>query len=255
MPIKPGLTSYGKGVYSRVEEHARIKPGALRDMFIDRKEANRRIQNSTGVLSRIRPAASPETPSQGGNGNGSPISRESNSPVPSITETPGEFSEGALKSLLNVKKPGTGPRMTTRARADLGMTSLLVGQRKAGALLGRSNNTAFAHSKGYLSQGTMYGDNPVQNEDLVNELDKQKKTIRDLAFDRITSAVSLITHEKLEKLADVTKLARVSRDLVTIVDKTLPKEQAINSGVHFHIWKPEMKEESQYEVINVNAPR
>ena len=217
-------------------------------MFIDRKEANRRIQNSTGVLSRIRPAASPRTSPSNGNGS---------HPAPSQAEPTGEAEcdENTLKSLLNVKKPGTGPRMTTRARADLGMTSLLVGQRKAGTLLGRSNNTAFAHSKGYLSQGTMYGDNPVQNEDLVNELDKQKKTIRDLAFDRITSAVSLITHEKLEKLADVTKLARVSRDLVTIVDKTLPKEQAINSGVHFHIWKPEMKEESQYEVINVNAPR
>ncbi len=151
--------------------------------------------------------------------------------------------------------------MSTKERASVGLAGILMGGRRAGLLLGRGAHTSHELRHGFTSQTAMYGapsqgiEKGDQAEDLVDELDIQKKTIRDLAFDRITSAVGLITHEKLEKLADVTKLARVSRDLVTIVDKTLPKEQAINNGVHFHIWKPEMKEESQYETINVNAPR
>lgn len=151
-------------------------------------------------------------------------------------------------------KRGRGATMSTKERASVGLAGILMGGRRAGLLLGRGQGTSHELRHGFVTQEKMYKTGE-QDPDLVDELNLQKKTIRDLAFDRITSAVGLITHEKLEKLADVTKLARVSRDLVTIVDKTLPKEQAINNGVHFHIWKPEMKEESQYETINVNAPR
>jgi hypothetical protein len=225
-------------------------------MFIDRKEATRRVNNSTGVLSRINPSTIKPS-----NGNGShPPVKDAHkdteeSSVPSITETPEEFSEGALKSLLNVKRARGqhGPLMSTKDRATLGLAGVLLGGRRAGNLLGRGPDTSHELRHGYLSQVKKQAGE--QDEALVDELGLQKKTVRDLAFDRLISSVGLITHEKLEKIADVTKLAKVSRDLATVVDKTTPKEQAINNGVHFHIWKPEMKEESQYETINVNAPR
>jgi hypothetical protein len=143
--------------------------------------------------------------------------------------------------------------MSTKDRATLGLAGVLLGGRRAGNLLGRGPDTSHELRHGYLSQVKKQAGE--QDEALVDELGLQKKTVRDLAFDRLISSVGLITHEKLEKIADVTKLAKVSRDLATVVDKTTPKEQAINNGVHFHIWKPEMKEESQYETINVNAPR
>ena len=226
-------------------------------MFIDEKEAQKRLENSTRILTSIvkqpHVSGTREVPTQKGTipQNGSPISHE---PPNTPSEDDGGITDATLKNLLNVTPKRRGVTMSTSERATLGLAGILLGGPAAGKLLDRGSSTSHELRHGYRSQVDMY-EKRAQDPELISKLDEQRSRVRDLAFDRLTSAVGLITHEKLAQIKDVTKLSKVSRDLVTVVDKTSPKEAAIEGGLHFHVWKPEMKTEEQYEVINVNSPR
>jgi hypothetical protein len=229
-------------------------------MFISDEEANNRLISSESILRRVKGGGKDNgshTPKKKDNGSHPPTTA---SPIKDPTD---ETPEGdTLRKMLGMdnQRNVRGKNTDLQERADLGLAAQLVGNRNAGLMLGRGPDTAHEFRHGYRDQGAMYGGAhatpkaATPDQELLNLISQQKKQVRDLAFDRLTTAVGLISPEKLEAVKDVSKLARVSRDLATVVDKTMPEQNNQGHTVHFHIWRPEMQSESAYEVINLNSP-
>jgi len=62
-----------------------------------------------------------------------------------------------------------------------------------------------------------------------------------------------ITEEKISCIQDPAELARLGRDIATVTQAMTPKEETSDSSVHFHIYKPELKQETHYETITIGA--
>jgi hypothetical protein len=222
-------------------------------MFITETEAADRLEKSTDLWS-IRERKKPVD-------NGSPISE-----APS-TDTPEEKEEvvaspeaepvihkDALKALDNILDPpkklgrpkGQGNR-SDELRATIGVTSKILGAKGANQLFETGLQTPYANAQGKVSVGGEV------KESLITEVKEQQDAIRNIAFNRLVFTLGLMDDDKLSAIQDATKLARVGRDLSTIVDKVTPKAEASSQSVHFHVYKPEARPENSYEVIDLVA--
>lgn len=163
-----------------------------------------------------------------------------------------------LRKLLGT--PNGGRRkgninMDPALRAATAVTAQLVDTRTAAQTFETSYHHADELKHGFKSQADRYGDKDP-DADLAAEIAKQKRQVRDLAFEKLTKALGLMTDDKLMAMTDPVKIARVSRDLSTIHDKAMPKEERADiGGVHFHVWRPEQKSESDYEQVTVGGQR
>jgi len=244
-------------------------------MFISEAEANKRLNSSENVLTVID--------KNGGSRDGRPsvneplvihptdIVPDSFPALPSapaaivpevlgVDETP---DSATLRKMLGMKNP-TGrkvgvPNRTREEQASIALAGQVIGQAAAARLLGTTKDHAHDLAHGFTSgeahhgTGPYEGITPTPNADLVKVIDKQKKQVRDLAFEKLTKTLGLITDDKLEAVTDATKLSRVAKDLSGVVEKVIPKEQGQMDGVHFHIWRPPMREEDSYEQVSVGS--
>lgn len=231
-------------------------------MFISDEEANRRLNTSENVLTRV---------------NGGDI----RSGIPHVEEEPPIIlpdeildSEDAqcnsareagvepagriLQQMLGMKagrKPGQ-KNLDPAIRAAAGACAQLTTLKNAGAAFEVSHLTAGHYAHGYTNQAARYDDGVAPQTSLLQEIDRQKRQIRDLAFEKLAKTLGLISDDKIEAITDPLKLGRLARDLSNVHDKAMPREEReAAGGIHFHIWKPEMKAESDYEVVTVGSQR
>jgi hypothetical protein len=142
--------------------------------------------------------------------------------------------------------------MPKEIQAAAATTAQLTNTRNAANCFDTSYHHADELKHGYTNQEARYGE-AEPDKDLAVIINRQKREVRDLAFEKLTKALGLITDDKLLALTDPTKLGRLCKDLSGVVDKVLPKEAVNMGGVHFHVWRPEMREEASYETIVVGA--
>lgn len=236
-------------------------------MFISDEEARVRIRSSQNVLNVIRkdkaePSVAPvQVPS-------SSVPSSSIPALPSVEEVEKsllgqtevedalEVPEGqALRRMLGMgilgRRPGI-PDMPREVMAAVATTAQLSTIKTAAQAFDTSTHHAHELKHGYTNQVAQYGPD-APDAQILTIITRQKKEVRDLAFEKLTKALGLITDDKLLVVEDVTKLSRIARDLSGVVEKVLPKEAANVGGVHFHVWRPEMRDESTYEVIPVTA--
>lgn len=233
-------------------------------MFITDEEAARRLNSSRNVLTVID--------KDGANGSGVPHERE-----PLVIETPDlpvaedETCASALgvvapngatlRRMLGMgsgagRKPGA-TNMAMETRAATAVCAQLTTLKTAASIFDTSVHHAHELKHGFTNEEAQYGysggkEDP--NKLLEKVINDQKRKVRDLAFEKLTKTLGLISDDKLTALTDPTKLGRLAKDLSVVVDKVLPKQDAVLGGVHFHVWRPEMREESTYETINVGSP-
>lgn len=153
-----------------------------------------------------------------------------------------------LAALLNMKRRRY---MTTQTQASVALFGSLTSRAAAARLFGCSSDHAEDLNKGFTNP--LSRELGKHKEELVDEIKRQSKDVRDLAFSRLTKSLTLMTDDMLGTVTDPTKLARVSRDLSTVLDKVMPKEDSVQGGVHFHVWRPEMREEASYETVVVGS--
>jgi hypothetical protein len=191
--------------------------------------------------------------------NGSPIPEAPTAPLPEEKEETVEASEespridaDALKALDDILIPPS-PRgrpkgqhnRSDNLRATIGVASRVLGGRATDQLFDAGAQMPYAYAQGKVSVGGEVKDT------LVTEVKDQQDAIRNLAFNRLVKTLGLMDDEKLEAVTDVTKLARVGRDLSSIVDKVTPKAENNTQSVHFHVFRPEARPEQSYEVIDL----
>lgn len=226
-------------------------------MFISDEEANRRLESSTELLSVLNPKPVPPQPTPVIIPEVVPDDEECAS-ASGIVEGP---DEKLLRKILGIgygRKPGQ-IEMPKELQAAVAVTAQIVNSGTAAQVFGTSYHHADELKHGFTNQIARYGDEDsspeLPNKELERIVDRQKKEVRDLAFEKLTKALGLMSDDKLEALTDVVKLSRVARDLSVVVEKTLPKDNTQIGGLHFHVWKPEMREEQSYETVSVGGSR
>lgn len=232
-------------------------------MFISEQEAERRKHSSENVLTVI------DKDSNHGRGevhsNEPPVIVPDEVLDPDDMECSSALAAGVeapagriLRGLIGMPQGGRRKGQTNMdpvMRAACAVTAELVDTRTAARAFDTSYHHADELKHGFTNQQDRYGDkDPDAN--LKQEISRQKRQVRDLAFEKLTKTLGILTDDKIMAMTDPVKIARVGRELSTIHDKAMPKEERADvGGVHFHIWRPEMKSEQDYEQVTVGGQR
>lgn len=89
----------------------------------------------------------------------------------------------------------------------------------------------------------------VPNEELKDKIDERLGTVKDLALDRLVNSLNVITPEKLEKIK-VVNAASIAQRMASVVEKVSEKKNDVGNVI-FQIYAPRMREEKEFEVIEV----
>jgi hypothetical protein len=233
-------------------------------MFISDSEANERLKSSRNVLTVID--------KDGADKAGVEHTQEPPVIVPDEVLEPEDAACSSASGIVNTpdgsllrkmlgmkatngRKAGI-KNMPVELQAAAAVTAQVTTLANSASSFGISQHHAHELKHGYTNEESQYGyvggkEDP--NKALEKVINEQKRQVRDLAFEKLTKALGLISDDKLMAITDATKLARLSKDLSGVVDKVLPKEQGIPGGVHFHVWRPEMRTEETYDTIVVGG--
>lgn len=158
-----------------------------------------------------------------------------------------------LDDLLNphahsVRNPYRGNR---DSQVAIGETAIILGPKVASSIfgLGPEGTQAEAYSEGKAGWGDGRGGKVIP--EVWQRLQKSKQNIAEKAASRLESTLDAITPGKLKAINKVETLARVGKDMAIIIEKVTPKETGPDGGVHFHIFRPEFKQENHYETVTL----
>lgn len=231
-------------------------------MFLSEEEANKRLNSSKNVLTSIKKDGDSRSGEVHEN---EPLLIPVDELVPEdqtcasaqgVLEAPdGKFLKKLLGMNVSTGRKKGQVEMPKEMQAACATTAQIAGTQRAASAFDVSYHHADELKHGYTNQAARYDDAQDPDKDLVKIINKQKTDVRNLAFEKLTKALGLMSDAKLETLVDPVKIARVAKDLSTVVDKVLPKDAVQLGGVHFHVWRPEMRTEDTYETISVGGQR
>lgn len=144
---------------------------------------------------------------------------------------------------------------TMRGRPDLqatvGLTADLIGNKEAGAMFGLSHDHTSGLSNGQAS-GAERGGYAAENKELKSRLGQMKNDLALKAADKLDSALDALSDTKITSIKHATNIARVAKDMAVIIDK-VTKDNSREEGIHFHLYRPEMKTVQNYGTVHLNA--
>jgi hypothetical protein len=76
-----------------------------------------------------------------------------------------------------------------------------------------------------------------------------------MAFQRLETVLDCLDEQKIRKVDKARDLGSLGVQISTIAEKMLPKEMQSDNNVHFHMYRPEVKAESEYEKVEVGEER
>lgn len=234
-------------------------------MFISDELAQERIRSSQNILNRVKRddepvdmgnVPLPQVPASIVSEDGSVELEEVQSKEdPNDDQTTLDSKE--LQKLLagdNERIIGRRRSRTLEEQSSIGLTSALLSERKAAALHDISPMQANNYSHGFTStDARVTGKTPKQ--ELLEKIIDKNGVVVDLCFEKLIKAVSLLDDTALLKMAaKPEKLGRLASDMHRIVTNATPREAEEGAQtVHFHVWRPEVKTEDTYEIINVGG--
>lgn len=145
-----------------------------------------------------------------------------------------------------IPRRGRGKEFAPEMRVLIGALAKISGPTATARAFGTDPNRALLHAHGKVNQG----DEP--REELVEGIDKTLAPIRKSAIDKLQMALDAITEDKINTTKSVKDVSAVAANLSRIVEKTAPikEKAAVNGGIAVHIYRPEMKSEEDYKVID-----
>jgi hypothetical protein len=234
-------------------------------MFISEATAQERIRSSQNILNRVKrddamddlgkiplPAVVPSVDEEG------VVGEESAAPIVEIlpAEDSDPISPKGLAKLLAGDEEQLNRRRRTRTleeQSSIGLTAALISSYAAERMHDVSHMQANNYEHGHTStDARMSGKSP--KEELQRRILEKNGLVVDMAFERLMKSLELMDDDKLAKIMKPEVLARIAGDMHRIVTNATPKDAEDSAqGVHFHIWKPEVKEESHYKVVTVGG--
>lgn len=154
-----------------------------------------------------------------------------------------------LDHLLNPRVAGRARYMGNLAsQVAIAETDLILGQAATSNIFDLATAQVQAYREG---NGTTGGRSP--NSELKRRIEKSKEVIAEKAAARLDATLDALTPVKLSQVKRATNLAKIGKDMAVILEKVSPKESGEEKGVHFHIFRPEFKQENHYETVNLPA--
>jgi hypothetical protein len=210
-------------------------------MWISEEEASIRIGSHSNILNRIDRDSRPS-----GDDAPSPIE-------PQTPEPPSMLDPEVVKHVQNaLRKAVSKPKLTPKEAADAVIVGQLTGRANSARLFD-VNEDHIRLMSDHGKQGHNDLDNP--NTNLISIIEGQRTKIRDLAFKRLNTVLECLDDQKIKKIEKARELAQVGSQLAIISEKMLPKEMSAEQTVHFHMYRPEVKKESDYEAVSVGEER
>ena len=158
-----------------------------------------------------------------------------------------------LDALINFNPRNKMPyRGKEDAQAAIGQTSLVIGDRSAGALFGLSQEQTRAYGQALTSLNDITEGTPPK-PGLKRKVEEFREILAAKAAGRLGNALDMLDEAKLSKVKRATNLSRIAKDMAVIVEKVSPKDDSAEGGVHFHIYKPEIQVEQNYQVVTVGS--
>jgi len=151
-----------------------------------------------------------------------------------------------------LRKAVSKPKLTPKEAADAVIVGQLTGRANSARLFD-VNEDHIRLMSDHGKQGHNDLDNP--NTNLISIIEGQRTKIRDLAFKRLNTVLECLDDQKIKKIEKARELAQVGSQLAIISEKMLPKEMSAEQTVHFHMYRPEVKKESDYEAVSVGEER
>jgi len=211
----------------------------IRTMWISEEDAHIRLGSHHNILNRIDRDSKPH-----GDDRPSPIE-------PLVPAPPDLLDPDVIRHVERALKP-TKQHLTPREAADAVITGQLIGRQSAADLF----NVNHDHIRLMTDHGKQgHNDLDKPNQSLVQIIEGQRTKIRDLAFKRLNTVLECLDDSKIKKIDKARELAQVGSQLAIISEKMLPKEMSAEQTVHFHMYRPEVKKESDYEAVSVGEER
>jgi len=250
-------------------------------MWISEDIAQARIRSSANILSRVNrdesapadyPVAIPVLPDPDStsepepegfiseighaNGDGQRSADELASiAAEAILATSDDLEPGVLESLratLALGRPRKMP-LTHREAADAVVVGQMVGFEHSAAIFDRSRRHLEqtgthgnqVHTPGYITP----------NHDVAIMIEAERTKLRTKAYDRLNHTLDCLSNEKINKVEKARELTSIAVQLATVADKMLPKDMRQEENVHLHIFRPEVRKQSDYEIVEVGEQR
>ncbi len=135
-------------------------------------------------------------------------------------------------------------------RKLIGSTAIAEGNKEAKELAEEfdiSDSSVSAYKKGATSTATYH----EPNQELVKHTNSARTKISEAAQKILLASIDSITPEKLAA-AKLREVAGVARDMSAVVKNIEPSSEEASSNVQFVLFAPRVKEEKEYEVIDVS---
>jgi hypothetical protein len=172
---------------------------------------------------------------------------------PQIPAAPEDCIDPAMQSQVEaaVRRPrrATGPILTRQEAADAVIVGKLAGKDLAAQLFQKQPD----HIRLMTDKETQSHNGTEQT--LTRLIEGQRTKIRDLAFDRLNTIMECLDETKIKSVTKARELSHIGVQVATIAEKMLPKEMQADQNVHFHMFRPPVKEESEYERVEVGEER
>lgn len=137
--------------------------------------------------------------------------------------------------------------MNEAQQADCAILGTVLGRQVAAEAFDKNTRHVNYLQTGVADHGP--GDNFKPS--LFSRIEEEKANLRGKATDRLNHVLDLMTNEKLRTVEKARDLAQIAVQLSQVVEKTLPREMTRDDGVHFHVYRPEIRHEETYNVVEV----
>lgn len=242
----------GSCISLRMGRSVRDSPSNGSHMFISHKAAEARLRSSRNTL-RERPSIGDpeqlleetvEIPESGR------LERDEDEETKEVNT-----DLSALDALIY---PHRKPSYRGKLEAQVGVAELglvLPNRASAAALSGLGLSQVKAYERGLQTSAQVHQPHTTTNPALKRKVDALKEVLAEKAAGRIGDCLDLLDNEKLSKVKRATNLSRIAKDMASVLEKCEPKDKAVEGGVHFHIWKPEINVEQNYQTVTIGGER
>jgi hypothetical protein len=214
-------------------------------VFLDEATAQSRIEGSRNILTRINRDESPVE--------SYPVSLPSIQDSAELDDCPeheeedGDPTETVVSEIARALEPVKAPkvRMDDRGMAEVALVGQVLGRRISGNVFDRSGG----HINNLQNAVTRHDRDVKQS--LFAMIEEGKSEIRGKAQEKLTQVLDLMTIEKLRRVEKPRELSSIAVQLSQVLERTLPKELTKDDGVHFHIYRPEIRTEETYNIVEV----
>jgi len=160
----------------------------------------------------------------------------------------------AANDPYKIRQREKGLRGQTNVQVAIGTVSHIIGSGSAGPLFGLSEGQASAYKEGISSSADRGVNRPPvpTNPDRMKRMRSVKEQLAELASKKLASALKSLTDDKIDG-CKASAISGIAKDMATVMDK-VTKETSKPESIHFHIFRPEMKQVSEYTTVHVTSP-